>query len=286
MATSKPGPSAAAGTFDIHLHAGPDLVPRSCDDLSLAQMAVEHGMSGFLIKAHHGMTVERAYLAAKTVPGLKIAGGITLNDWCGGFNPTAVELALKMGARCVWMPTQSAANHVQHHGSKQGPAAGHSGLTVFDEKGKLLPAVHDILALVAAADVMLSTGHLSVAEILALFDAARSAGVKRFVVTHAEFYMVDMPAEVQADLARRGAYIEHCLLVTQPIGGNRSFDTIVANIRYTGVEPHIIATDYGQADNPPPPQGMAEFVERLAAAGFTTSEIERMARHNPLELTF
>ncbi|HEY8448911.1 MAG TPA: DUF6282 family protein [Bacillota bacterium] len=279
----------AQGAFDLHLHAGPDLVPRRCDDLELANLAVEYGMSGFLLKAHHGSTVERAYLIGRLEPRLRVAGGITLNDWCGGFNPVAVELAIRLGARCVWMPTQSAANHVRHYGSKQGPSRNDGGLSVLDERGRIRPEVHDILALIAEADIILATGHLGADEIWPLFEAARAAGVKRFVVTHAEFYMVDLSVEAQKELARQGAYLEHCLLVVHPRGGHggpENFDRIVASIRATGPEPHVIATDYGQADNPPPPAGMADFIQRLAAAGFRDDEIERMARHNALELVF
>lgn len=37
-------------------------------------------------------------------------GGITLNRQVGGINPYAVESALKLGGKVVWLPTQSARN--------------------------------------------------------------------------------------------------------------------------------------------------------------------------------
>jgi hypothetical protein len=44
--------------FDIH----PDIAPRKTNDIELAQRAAKAGMGGLLLKAHHGSTVERAYL--------------------------------------------------------------------------------------------------------------------------------------------------------------------------------------------------------------------------------
>ena len=38
-------------------------------------------------------------------------GSITMNRQVGGINPVAVEVALKLGAKVVWLPTQWAGNH-------------------------------------------------------------------------------------------------------------------------------------------------------------------------------
>src|SRR5207249_11562449 len=39
---------------------------------------------------------------------------IALNSQVGGLNPSAVDLALKMGAKVVWFPTISARRHIEH----------------------------------------------------------------------------------------------------------------------------------------------------------------------------
>ena len=41
---------------------------------------------------------------------------VTLNKVIGGINPLAVETALKLGAKVVWLPTQSAKNHLHKTG--------------------------------------------------------------------------------------------------------------------------------------------------------------------------
>ena len=47
---------------------------------------------------------------------MQILGSVTLNDAVGGLNPFAVEAALDLGARVIWMPTISAQNHIVKHG--------------------------------------------------------------------------------------------------------------------------------------------------------------------------
>lgn len=266
------------GAFDLHVHAAPDIVPRKCDDLTLARLASQAGMAGFLLKSHLGSTAERAYLVNQVQPGIHVAGGLVLNDSIGGLNPAAVDVFLRLGARCVWMPTQSSSNHKQRKG-KPGP-----GISVLDELGKVVPVVHEICALIAAADAVLATGHLSVAETLALVPVARSMGVKRILVTHAELDDVSMPAAVQVELGRVGCFIEHSLICIHPAGGSVNFGEIARNIRATGPGSCVITTDYGQPDNPFPAQGLVDFVDRLLRAGFTETDIRQMATGNPLDL--
>jgi len=60
---------------------------------------------------------------------------------------------------------------------------------------------------------------------------------------------------------------------------------ITADIRALGVETTILSTDLGQAVNPAPVQGFRLYLAALAEAGFTSAELDRMARHNPTEVS-
>ncbi len=91
-----------------------------------------------------------------------------------------MDQALTQGAKEIWMPTISAAHPMRSRGIKD------EGITILDEGGALLPAVLDILRLISEHDAILGTGHLSIIEMRALVSAARSAGVKRILVTHPE----------------------------------------------------------------------------------------------------
>jgi hypothetical protein len=267
------------GAFDLHVHAAPDVVPRKCDDLELAHAAAAAGMAGFLLKSHLGSTVERAYLASHLHSGIKVSGGIVLNDPVGGLNPAAVDIALRLGGRCVWFPTQSAANHRR---TKQDLAQG--GLTVLDDDGSIVPAVHEILELIAGKDVILATGHLSVEETLALANAARKRRIQRFLVTHAELDVVSMPVDVQQQLAAAGCFIEHSLVCIHALGGSVPFEQIARNIAEVGPERCVITTDYGQRENPLPPEGLLDFITRLLQMGFSRKDIDLLAVRNPAQL--
>src|SRR6266478_10035360 len=111
-----PTPDFLEGAVDLHVHSSPDVDPRRFDDIELAREAVRAGMSALLIKSHQNSTVERASLVSKIVPEIRVYGGLVLNDTVGGLNPAAVRLALRMGAKEIWMPTRSARNHRKAYG--------------------------------------------------------------------------------------------------------------------------------------------------------------------------
>jgi hypothetical protein len=106
--------------------------------------------------------------------------------------------------------------------------------------------------------------------------------VKKIVITHAEFPSQDLCADEQDELARMGAFIEHCFTTTYT--GKAPWEAVFANIRRTGVERCVMSTDLGQAINPPVAEGFAMFADRLLDAGFTIDDIRLMASTNPARL--
>lgn len=101
------------------------------------------------MKSHQNSTVERAWLVAQCVPGIRVYGGLMLNETVGGLNPAAVRLELVLGARQIWMPARSAQNHRMPQGQP-------GGITVLDAKGGLLPGVEEILRAMAQSDCILA----------------------------------------------------------------------------------------------------------------------------------
>lgn len=105
--------------IDMHVHTNPDLRVRAYDDFELTDAGVKVNARGVVIKTHQGSTVERAFLCNRynnIVNGknnFEIFGSITLNNQIGGLNPYAVETALTLGAKVVWLPTASAKNHLE-----------------------------------------------------------------------------------------------------------------------------------------------------------------------------
>src|SRR5436190_21645401 len=124
------------------------------DELVIAVAARDAGMKAVVLKCHHESTVSRAYLIQRMVPGIRVYGGIVLNSYVGFINPAAVEAALRLGGKEVWMPTVDAGYHAQMHGGAGGYDAqqggrGGSGVWVTDAEGKLKPEVVDVLKLIA-----------------------------------------------------------------------------------------------------------------------------------------
>src|SRR5437763_14317558 len=108
-------PDYLEGAVDLHVHSAPDIDRRRFNDLELARAARDAGMGAVLIKSHQNSTVERAWLVSQCVPGIRVCGGLVLNDTVGGLNSAAVRLALALGARQVWLPPRAAPHQRLYH---------------------------------------------------------------------------------------------------------------------------------------------------------------------------
>jgi hypothetical protein len=269
-----------AGVVDIHVHADPDSVPRSIDAIDLARLAKERGMRALVLKSHWEPTASMAYLVRKVVPGIEIYGGIDLNLSVGGVNSTAVErmASIKGGwGRVVWMPTFDSENQVRY--SKE-----NRPFVPVSKNGELLPAVKDVIAVVAKRGLTLETGHSSAAEGLAIVREARRQGVTRIVVTHAMLAPIHMTIAQMQEAAKLGAYIE--FVYNALIGPNKEFEIAdyVKAIRAIGPEHCILSSDLGQAVNPLHPDGLVAFFAALRSGGIPVVDIHRMSVVNPAQV--
>lgn len=287
-----------AGAYDMHVHSGPDVLPRKFDDLLLAERARESGMAGFVLKSHYVCTADRASLVRQVYPDVKAYGGIVLNNAVGGLNPIAVDIAGRLGARVVWLPTVDSANELENvEGQKDESklpywmsiaremrALGIAGpwLRVTDEDGKVGRATHECLDLIAKHDMVLATGHISPAEMPAVVKAARERGVRRIVITHPEFPTTCLSIEQQRELARFDVFFERCF--TTWFTGKISIEQVFHNIRSLGASTTILSTDLGQSNNPHVDDGLTMFFARLLDAGFSETDVQRMASHNAAEV--
>lgn len=268
------------GAVDTHIHGSPDVVPRRMSDNDLVQAAKEAGMAAILIKGHNDYTTSRAYLASEKVPGIKVFGGVALNNTVGGLNPYVVETQLKLGAKEIWMPTVSAVNIIHHEKGDIRKA-----VQITDANGKWLPELHWILEMIAKKDAILGTGHLHPNESEKLINFAQSKGVKRILLTHPEFELTKVPIEMQQRLVRKGVFFERCFYSSNP--SPYAFvpvKEIAAQIKAVGVESTILATDFGQKNNDEPVVGMKRFIKGVISCGFDPKDIETMVKTNPARL--
>ena len=268
-------PDYLEGAVDMHVHSSPDVDRRRFSDLELARAAQVAGVGAIVIKSHQNSTVERAWLVAQCIPGIRVYGGLVLNETVGGLNLAAVRVALQLGARQIWMPTRSARNHRLYHGLP-------GGISILDQSGSLLRVVEDILFALSQSDCILGTGHLSPQETSLLIDAARRLGVKKILVTHPEWGPTHFSEESQKKLAQGGdVFFERCFASTAHVCGAVPFETIERAIMATGVERTILSTDLGQPENPPPVEGLRLYAERLRSTGFSVDQIRTMMQGNP-----
>ena len=203
-------PFDLTGLIDMHVHTAPDVQPRYADDIKIAEQAKAAGMDAVLIKSHVTLTADRASIAENYVGGIHIFGGLVLNEWVGGLNPTSVELAIQMGAKEIWMPTHSAA-HVRRQKKVKG------GITIFEDDKTIRPEVYEIADLIQDHDVILGTGHISPAESYALVKLLKRRRHKKILITHPEAAFIRMPLEMQQDLRGDGVYFERCFVDTTPL---------------------------------------------------------------------
>jgi uncharacterized protein DUF6282 len=280
------------GAIDLHVHPAPSLFPRRIDPVEAARQADEAGMRAIVIKSHHHSTAPE--LISLREYGLKpyaveVFGGVVLNSYAGGLNPYIVDLTLRMGGRIVWFPTISSENHIRHHQaqphmkfpSQVGRELPDIPVKVLDNHGELLPAAREILKLIAGSDAVMSSGHVSVPEVLALLHGAKEAGVRRMLINHPDFVIDASESDVK-DFVRLGAYIEHSMCMYHPESTFHlwSFDRLVHWIQAVGPEKTLLGSDLGQKNNPLPVEGLRFTVQKLLDSGISERDIELMVKKN------
>ena len=256
-----------AGVADLHVHGAPSLVERHGLDHEVLGAHGTVGIDFAVLKAHEGSTVERAVLAAQreAAAGVEVVGGIVLNSPAGGANADAVEVAARLGGRVVWMPTVSAPAHIAAAANPE--LSVHKGLAfrqvdVLDPAGALLPAWQDVLDVVAAHDLVLASGHLTCAEALTLFRAARAAGVSRMLLNHPKMPFLQWDDAAVPELAELGVVLELGILPDILTDGPGS-------ISLGAVYPHDMLAfggDLGHAHYPTMPQALPGWLADLERA--------------------
>lgn len=277
--------SLLSGVVDLHVHAAPDVMPRSVDSIAAARQAQLAGMRALVLKSHVTSTADRAEMVAAEVPGIEVYGGIVLNRAVGGLNLAAIEamVATQGGrGRIVWMPTIDAVRL-----DSDGRPVDGGIVTVVD--GAVTPDARAVLVLIAQHGLVLATGHTPRAHLLPLVRAARELGIERIVITHALSYPVRQTAEDLRPLIALGAKVELVHLVHLDESVPRPLRTVTldttANLaRELGPENVVLSSDLGRSGYPTPVDGLRTFAQHMVDHGFTSEEVDLMFRTNPARL--
>ena len=277
------------GAVDLHIHSGPSLHPRKIDHLAALREADTAGMKAILLKDHYYPTMPIATLLndnAGMSP--KVLGAIVLNHPVGGLNPSAVDYALKQGARTVWMPTAHAKNHIEKTEKElkgkfpetKQKTLEVQGMTLTDEKGAVRDEVKRILDLIAEADACVSAGHHHVDEAYPFYEEAKARGVTRMVLNHPTYVNACASQDITR-LVGMGVKMEHDICMFVP-SSFQLFDgeDLKSVIDAGGVENTFFGSDLGQVGNLTPVEGMAQMIDLLADLDYSDDDIVRMTSAN------
>jgi hypothetical protein len=280
------------GAIDLHCHYGPDFInpshniQASVTAIQAAQEAAEAGFAAIVLKSHDFPTAALAYTLNQVVPNVRTFGAITLDHQVGGLNPWAVEHALRLGAKIVWLPTVAS---YQDYLNGIGPMLGYpcTGIRTTNDEGELVPAVRTILELVAQHDAIIATGHITADENYKIVREFARHG--RVIVTHAGEPAAGphlTPAQC-AELASLGAFIELTAQECVPhLGyGPCPVKEVAQRIDTIGPQRVVLSTDYGYSTEVPrPAPGMHDYLDGLWEAGVAEMKLKMMAADNSARL--
>ena len=277
------------GAVDLHCHSGPAAMPRILDHHEAMLDAADAKFRALLYKDHFYLGVAHAIMLEKLVPdtGVRLFSGLALNNASGGINPHAVNHAANIGAKIVWLPTLSAANHIaQYEGAaKSFPKTAKKmidpiPLSALDANGKVSDDTKQVLDIVAEADMILAGGHLPASELIMVFDEAGKRGVKRMLVNHPT-YIVNCSDDDMRALVELGAYLEHsiCMFIE---GTALQFtpQDLAHYIEVAGVERTVLSSDLGLKGSPRPLEGFRQMVRMLLDLQVSKADIRKMIGDN------
>lgn len=281
------------GLIDLHVHAGPSVMPRELDGAEMLKEAIKDNYSAFIIKDHYFPTMMTAEIIQKHLGNGKcrVYGGLALNNSVGGLNLKAVDTAYAMGARIIWMPTVSSERHkIMHEGhglafpGSKGMSIEEKTICYIDKNGELQKEVRDILNyLKDKQDLILATGHGSRDEIDALIKAAHNMGIKRILVNHPQ-YMIGASVEDMVAWSKLGAFIELNATVFVPTSKFyvNKIEEAAEIINLVGVDKIVLDSDYGQNKNGSPVEGFKTFIDMLTKeCNLNKDEIKTITEVNP-----
>jgi hypothetical protein len=280
--------------IDLHFHVEPDILPRKYNAFSLAKSQV--GKIGKIcIKSHTFPTVDWAKIVNDTRGKNFWIGCITLNNVVGGMTDVVIYAATKIfkSPLVVWFPTVHAENFLKR--SKEEFRKEWTNDPTFVprkskevkpvriiENGKLRKEVINVLRAIREFNCILATGHISWKESKKVVEEAIKIGVRKIIITHPIYQLIDMPINVQKELAKKETFIEHCYSMYSI--DKIPFDKIVKQIKAIGPENCILSSDTGQPFSPDSNEALKEFAFRLIKKGISEDEIEMMIIENPTRL--
>jgi hypothetical protein len=279
--------SLLRGSYDIHQHTGPSSTTiRLYDQIEFAIQACQVGQAGIVCKDHTLPTSPSVKLTQKVVDQwaeehhknkVEVFGGVVLNYAVGGLNPDAVVASYRVGGKYVWLPNMDAAHHRRVTGSPKG-----GGISVIDEKGKVVPKMKEIMALMAETDMVLGLCHQSTAERFAVVKEAVSMGLQRIEVAHVNYPLTMCTPEQAKMLAEMGAYVALYAMHMAPPAF--TWEETMAFYHTVGPERIVLGSDAGHIETGIPREQLRKLILGFLFHGVPDEHVKMMCQTNPYNL--
>ncbi len=279
--------SVCKGAIDLHVHCNWNRI----DPVAQLKFATQAGMRALVFKIMQFPSVETARTASQTVQewaepmGLapcEAFGGIVMGRPVGGLDLESLRYAIRAGARCVWFPTLTSANHfAKTRGSALNDAieAGHDHLL---QNGRLVAPARDVLRMAADAGMATSFGHASWPEIQELAEECQRIGYRGAMVDHPLNPVVGLSLDQISEVIRHGVRINFTAIDLQAFVGvaPKEFAEV---LRTAGPDHVILSSDAGLRMMPDSVECMRQMVELLRLFEYSDQQIQQMVAGNAQE---
>jgi len=284
--------------IDLHVHIGPEIIPRKFTLPGLIEY--EKGkLKGIGVKNHFFPTAAMAKPSAKN--GFPfIVHSVVLNHYAGGFNQDIIRASSELSGRpiIVWFPTLHAEKFLRsqkfeipeewvdlkmRRKLKLRLTEGIKPLSIFSGNKAISEEAKGVLRAIKENNAILATGHLSWQESRELVKfAVKTSRIKKIIITHPIYQKINMPIEIQKELASLGAKIEHCYSMHSI--DKIAISKIIGQIKKVGANNCILSSDAGQVFSKSPSESLVDFISLLNQKGITENEIKTMLIKNPARL--
>jgi hypothetical protein len=277
--------------IDVHFHTGPEIIPRKFNVEEFAEK--ESGkLRGAVLKNH--MYSTQAMIDSLDTEEIELFGAVALNRFTGGMNSDTVRASAEISDKplTVWFPTLDAENFLEKKEYEIPPEWTEGAYSrkaddvepvKVSENGELTDETIEVIEAIAETGSVLATGHISWQEAKKVTEKALELGVEKIVLTHPIYGPIDMPVEVQKELAENEeVYVEELYAMNRIDG--IPVEEIAGQIREVGPENVVLGSDMGQIGKPSSREALKIFAEALIDEGFTEKEIRTMTVENPAEV--
>lgn len=279
-------------SIDLHVHIGPEVIPRKYTVRSLIE-AEKGNIKGCVLKNHYYPTAN--IFMERDRKDILLFAGLVLNNSVGGLNPDAIYASALIAPKplFVWLPTIHTKQFLENNAQEIPPEwinndsikirpSSDVKPVIISENGQLTKNIAPALKAISDTDAVLCTGHISWKESVLVVEAAIKLGIKKIVITHPIYQHINMPISVQKELATAGCFIEHCCSMHTidkiPVA------KIAEQILEVGTNNVVFSSDVGQACSPSPSVALLNLMESLIEHGVSVNDIDRMCCKNPSKL--